>query len=268
MMTLWLVSVNFALEQKSFAMKTTRPKVLMIGGFDPSGGAGILADTKTAEQHKVLAMAVSTANTVQTEDQFIAVNWVDEQVCLQQLEVLLARYSFEVLKIGLIPSVSFGLQLVERIRFGNNKSKIIWDPVLSASAGFDFEIDLETLDTFLSQLFLITPNWKEAERLSQLSNLEEGWTGKPLAKHCRVLLKGGHREDKRGYDTLLIGKNQFGFKPKVKTSLSKHGTGCILASSIVCNIAKGYPIHKSILKAKKYVSEYLVSNQGFLGYHK
>ena len=39
-------------------METNRPIVLSIAGFDPCGGAGILADIKTFEQHKVYGFAV------------------------------------------------------------------------------------------------------------------------------------------------------------------------------------------------------------------
>jgi hydroxymethylpyrimidine/phosphomethylpyrimidine kinase len=52
-------------------MPENRPFVLSIAGFDPSGGAGILADCKTFEQHKVYGLAINTANTIQTEMSFL-----------------------------------------------------------------------------------------------------------------------------------------------------------------------------------------------------
>ena len=54
-------------------MEAVRPIVLSIAGFDPCGGAGILADIKTFEQHKVFGLAVNTAQTLQTEDLFISI---------------------------------------------------------------------------------------------------------------------------------------------------------------------------------------------------
>ena len=65
--------------------------ILTIAGFDPSGGAGILADIKTFEQHKCIGMGVQTANTIQTENEFLSVNWIDENVVLKQLEMLLSK---------------------------------------------------------------------------------------------------------------------------------------------------------------------------------
>ena len=49
-------------------MSTNRPFVLTIAGFDPSAGAGVLADVKTFEQHRVYGFAINTGNTIQTEN--------------------------------------------------------------------------------------------------------------------------------------------------------------------------------------------------------
>ena len=43
-----------------------RTIVLSIAGFDPCGGAGVLADMKTIEQHKCLGMAINTSITDQS----------------------------------------------------------------------------------------------------------------------------------------------------------------------------------------------------------
>ena len=51
-------------------MSKNRPFTLTIAGLDPSGGAGILADIKTFEQHKITGFAIATANTIQTENMF------------------------------------------------------------------------------------------------------------------------------------------------------------------------------------------------------
>jgi len=55
-------------------MKKERIKILCIAGFDPTGGAGILADIKALERQRVYGMGVSVANTVQSESDFVSVN--------------------------------------------------------------------------------------------------------------------------------------------------------------------------------------------------
>ena len=52
-------------------MSKNRPFVLSIAGFDPSGGAGVLADVKTFEQHLVYGLAIITGNTIQTENEYL-----------------------------------------------------------------------------------------------------------------------------------------------------------------------------------------------------
>ena len=72
-----------------------RPKILTIAGFDPSGGAGILADVKTIEANKCAAFAVCTANTIQNETEFISANWIAEDEVFAQLDILLKEHQFE-----------------------------------------------------------------------------------------------------------------------------------------------------------------------------
>ena len=85
----------------------TRPKILTIAGFDPSGGAGILADIKTIEANKCLGFAVCTANTIQNENEFVSPNWITEKEVFAQLEVLMKIHTFDYVKIGLISSFEF-----------------------------------------------------------------------------------------------------------------------------------------------------------------
>src|SRR5665648_1205489 len=73
-------------------MEANRPIVMSIAGFDPCGGAGILADIKTFEQHNVYGLAINTAQTVQTENDFISIRWETEDNILKALETMLAHY--------------------------------------------------------------------------------------------------------------------------------------------------------------------------------
>ena len=51
-------------------MSTVRPYVLTIAGFDPSGGAGLIADIKTLEINKVYGLGICSALTYQNNEIF------------------------------------------------------------------------------------------------------------------------------------------------------------------------------------------------------
>ncbi len=244
-------------------MPEGRSHILTIAGFDPSGGAGVLADVKTFEQHKLLGMAVNTANTVQNDADFRAVNWLTEDEIFGQLEILLERFRFSTVKVGLIPSMGMIPELKKRL--GEN-TRIIWDPVLSASAGFDFNHVPADPEAILREVFMITPNWEEVVRLSGREDAMEG--AKYLSGYCNVYLKGGHNAVDPGRDFLFVGGKQFNFRPVEKRVWPKHGSGCILSSALAANLERGYPILKACLRAKRYTEQALVSNQGLLAWHK
>jgi hydroxymethylpyrimidine/phosphomethylpyrimidine kinase len=76
------------------------PICISIAGFDPSGGAGILADCKTFEQHKVYGLAINTANTIQTEMSF-ELEWTPLDFTIRSIEKLFDTYDIKAVKIGL-----------------------------------------------------------------------------------------------------------------------------------------------------------------------
>ncbi|MTI22061.1 hydroxymethylpyrimidine/phosphomethylpyrimidine kinase [Fulvivirga sp. RKSG066] len=243
-------------------MLTSRPKVLVIGGFDPSAGAGVLADIKAIEEHKVYGLAVNTANTIQNDCRFESVNWLDEKLVLGQLDILLDQYDFKYVKIGLIESLGLIHKILDKLPEG---TRVIWDPVLSASAGFDFNHDLEAVGELLKRLFLITPNWNEAKKLSGLGGIEGA---KLLTKYCKVYLKGGHNTLDLGRDYLLEGAESFTLKNKAEKPSEKHGSGCVFASALAANLTLNYPLMLACAEAKHYIGKFLDGTPELLGYHK
>lgn len=243
-----------------------RPHILTIAGFDPSGGAGILADIKTIESLDGVGMAVQTANTIQTEDAFMSVNWVDENQIMAQLLTLLDRYVFDGVKVGLIPSLEFLGRIVPLLSLNNDKAPVIWDPVLSASAGFDFEQNLSGLNAAVNLVDWITPNWHEARRLGGNENALEGM--EELGRLTHVYLKGGHHEEDKGKDFLITQGGVKGFNAKQGRYYDKHGSGCVFSSALTVHLAKGYPKQKAILRSKRYVEFFLKSTPTLLGRHK
>ena len=90
---------------REIKMNYNRPIVLSIAGFDSCGGAGVLADIKTFEQHQCLGMAVNTSITNQVEDKFISVDWFSSEEILAHIKPLTDHYKIDYVKIGIIENL-------------------------------------------------------------------------------------------------------------------------------------------------------------------
>ncbi|MEM1325181.1 MAG: bifunctional hydroxymethylpyrimidine kinase/phosphomethylpyrimidine kinase [Bacteroidota bacterium] len=247
------------------SISSARPYVLTIAGHDPSGGAGLTADVKTFEQFQAYGLSVCTALTVQTDERFEQVEWVASDLIIRQSQILLSRFPIEVVKIGLVESWGTLEQILEMLK----DQKIILDPILSTSTGFDFHSESSqiTFQRILPQLTLLTPNREEILQLAPtISTPEEA--AQQLSQHCLILLKGGHNEEDLGKDELWKnGKCVAVFEAQQIAKIGKHGSGCVLSASIAAALAKGQSLIEACRSAKQYTEAFLNSNGTLLGYH-
>lgn len=245
-----------------------RANVLSIAGFDPSSGAGVTADIKTFEQHKVQGLAVNTAITYQNETDFEGVDWMTFEQIKKQIEILFKKYQPEYIKIGLIESFDVLQQVVKLLKGINPSVKIIWDPILKASAGFDFHKNIKSAEviSLLQNIYLVTPNIPECKALMGTDEFEEIQAQIIDNKLCNVLVKGGHSENDKVTDVLIQSDNITSFEGN-RLANTKHGTGCVLSSAIASNLANHISLANSIKKAKQYITQFIDSNNGLLGYH-
>ncbi len=244
-------------------MYSERPFVLSIAGFDPCGGAGILADIKTFEQHQVQGLAVMTANTLQTENHVFSVEWIAIEDVLKSIKTLLDFYPIKAMKIGIVPSSEYLKSIVEVLKMSNFKPIIVWDTVLKSSSGRSFfNDDIQNVKEILPDLDLITPNFLEFEYLKSMNILNEN-----QKMPCSVLLKGGHRKDAEGLDILFTENEILNIKPNAEKVFQKHGSGCVLSSAIVANLALEKTMKQACTEAKNYMENYLNSSPNLLGHH-
>lgn len=244
-----------------------RPSVLCIAGFDPSAGAGILADVKTLENIGLYSFAATTSITYQNENKFDGVKWLTVKQIKKQIYSIIENNKIEFVKIGLIENFQTLVSVIELLKSHNPNIKIIWDPILRASVGFNFhkKIPKKYLKYILKNIYLITPNWQE---ILPLSNEKDAIIGaEKIANSCAVLLKGGHNIETPATDILFIEDHLEIFHPKHITELEKHGTGCVLSSAITGYLALGNNLHVACELAKEYTYNFLVSNNTKLGYH-
>ncbi|TRX38580.1 hydroxymethylpyrimidine/phosphomethylpyrimidine kinase [Flavobacterium sp. ZT3R18] len=252
-------------------MSENRPIVLSIAGFDPSGGAGVLADIKTFEQHKVYGFAINTANTIQTENEFHSIQWTPIDFVIESIITLLNNYPVKVVKIGIVPSLSYLNEIIIFLKKHSPTIQIIWDPILKSSTEFDFLTlsNQQILIDILNQIDLITPNYNEMQKLFPNFDSPLFWRA-PIAigrGAVSVLLKGGHNPTEIGVDYLFTQKEVFRLMPKETLLSEKHGSGCVLSAAITANLALGQNLKTACENAKIYTENYLLSNPTKLGFH-
>ncbi|HVD97617.1 MAG TPA: hydroxymethylpyrimidine/phosphomethylpyrimidine kinase [Cytophagaceae bacterium] len=249
-------------------MKQERPNVLSIAGFDPCGGAGLLSDCKVFEMHQVQGMGVCTSLTFQNESEFAGLTWVSLADIEKQMEMLFKKYAFGYVKIGLVQGLNELDTIIDSLQQKNPTVRIVWDPILKASAGYDFhnDIDAEKLIRILKKIYLLVPNFPEMELLNP-DGVTPAISARKMSKYCRIFLKGGHSTTNVAEDILFENEKQYVFTQNKIENGEKHGSGCVLSSAILANLAKGYELVESCRKAKNYTAGFLSSTKGLLGYH-
>lgn len=248
-------------------MSENRPFVLTIAGFDPSGGAGVLADSKTFEQHHVTGLAINTGNTIQTEKEFFEIEWTSLDFVLRSIKTLFESYDIKVVKIGIIPSLNYLKEIILSIKKLSPKTQIVWDTVLKSTTEFDF-ITIENksdLIEILAEIDLITPNYNEITKLFPDFDFNKSPLDKQIS--TAILLKGGHNTKAIGTDYLYSQNDIFVLSPNNNKCNAKHGSGCVLSSAITANLALGQDIKSACINAKIYIEKYMNSTTTLIGYH-
>ncbi|MCR9250674.1 MAG: hydroxymethylpyrimidine/phosphomethylpyrimidine kinase [bacterium] len=231
-------------------------RALSIAGFDPSGGAGVIADLKVFHQFGLQGYAATTALTSQNSNEFFELEWIDISKVNSQVRAVLANV--DVCKIGIVPSLQYLNDLIEVIGQTNRNIPIIWDPVIQSSTGFRFLIDIETdvLKQVLSKLFIITPN------LEELNSLETYLPS--IFDYTHVIVKGGHSNTELATDQLFFKgeKKPIEISRKKLSGITKHGTGCAFSSAIAASLANGNELPTAFNQANEYVNKLLHTGQG------
>ena len=248
-------------------MSKNRPFVVSIAGFDPSGGAGVLADIKTFEQHQITGLAIITANTLQTESAFFDIEWINIDFVIRSVKMMFEKYKIDAVKIGIVPNLDYLNRILSTIKTISPTTKIVWDPVLKSTTKFEFMNIEDRLDLnkVLSKIDLITPNYNEIEILfpgfvqHQLRIQDE--------ISSSIFLKGGHNPVDIGTDRLFLKNETIDFLPSQIKCFEKHGSGCVLSAAIASNLALNQSPKEACTNAKTYIEKYLSSTHNLIGYH-
>ena len=229
------------------------PTVLSVAGYDPSGGAGVLADCKVFDAFGVHGQGVISALTCQNERSFSSVTWRLWAEMQAELDLLAQERSFAAVKIGLVQNAAMLSAIVQWVRQHFPTAFVVWDPVLKASAGFAFH-QVQLRAEYLAaakQIDLITPN-----------SFEKQWLG---AVATNVLHKGGHESGAHSEDILYDVQGEvLGRFAAPRLPSSKHGTGCMLSSAIAAGVAQGLSLVEAAAQGRAFMQALLNSGSGEL----
>jgi len=251
-------------------MEDSRPSVLVVAGFDQCGGAGILADIKTLEAHGVYGYAVCTGMTFQNERTISRIHWYNEKDIFEQIDLCFATGGFDWVKIGIASSIGMLSSITRHLKQHNPAVRIVLDPVIRASSGKDFweGTDSDGFDALARECWLVMPNWEEIGWLYPGEDIPE--VGRRLSGYCNLYLKGGHHPQQQGRDYLWSAGTLQVLEPMVAAEAvyPKHGSGCVLSSSLAANLSLGYALPVAAARSKRYIEQFLTSNKTSLGWHR
>jgi len=238
-------------------MANNLPIVLTIGGYDPSGGAGITADIETISSLDCHAITLISCLTSQNTQEFNLLEQVDPELFANQANLLLSDFKVDVLKIGVLS----GTKIVEETKNIMDKlenTKVVIDPVIEASSG-GLLADKDTLEAQKELIFphayLITPNLEEAKILSGENELNLVIEKLRSFSSNYFLIKDVNHSQDQIVNHLYLDKElkKSWCIPKIPGSF--HGTGCHLASSISCFLAQSKDLEEAIELGQKNTIE-------------
>ena len=242
-------------------MGSVNPTVLVIGGSDSSGGAGISRDLQALHDMNVRGVAVVTAVTAQTNTSVRSINLIPQGAIRDQIETALSSNRIHAIKIGMlgtkraVEAVACSLPLRSEV-------PVVLDPVLAASSGralTDDDARIALVELLFPRATLITPNAVEAavllgEPVVTGAATLESYALRLLDDGPRaVLLKGGHAEGDDSVDILVSAGREIAnlLGPRMPGTL--RGTGCALASAIAAGLARELPLIDACREGKRYI---------------
>jgi len=253
------------------------PVVLSIAGYDPSSGAGITADIKTAASLGCYCVTCITALTVQSTQGVFGVESLAPELVARTLEALADDVEIAAVRLGMLGSGAVAAAVAGFLH-SSRLPNVVLDPVIRASSGAALldEAGVEVLRTRLIPLCdVITPNVDEAAALVGAEPIAAGTSWDLALPRLRemaaalhtlgakaVVITGGHLRSANDYLSYKVasGENQEEIIPGERIeSRSTHGTGCAFADALACRLSLGDKLPEAVRAAKDHVRKAIVA---------
>jgi hydroxymethylpyrimidine/phosphomethylpyrimidine kinase len=234
--------------------------VLLIGGIDPSGAAGLLRDVATAAARGARAHAVGTAWTEQGDGVHRVEPRAPEAV-RDALAHAVATLQPGAVKIGMAVGPATAAALIDAL--ARYAGPVVIDPVLATSRGGTlWEGEPADIVPLLRRATLVTPNAVEAGELC--GHQVQTGSGAVAAgrflidRHLlsAVLVKGGHVDEAEAAvtDVLVTADGvRHWSRPRVPGPAPR-GTGCALATAIAIELGRGRDLPAAVERAGTWLA--------------
>lgn len=232
---------------------TGGPVCLSIAGFDPSAGAGVLADLKTMSAYGIYGVSCITALTVQSTAGVSAVHPVEPAVLRAMLQELADDFQIAGVKIGMLATAEVA-EAVGAFLESGRFATIVLDPVLRSSSGAELLSEAGRhllLERLIPLATVMTPNREEYKALGGEALLAAGGAR-------AVVVTGGDSDGGTAHDWLMTpGGRRLRVEGASVQTTSTHGTGCTFSSALLCELVLGRDLEQAVAGAKRFVTEAL-----------
>lgn len=235
-------------DAQAAALASARP-LLVIGGIDPGGQAGLTADLHTAWAHGLDARVVVAARTAQTDHTWRA-GWPTAADELRTtLDAAAGNGALCAIKTGMLGSTA-NATVVRDWTASLGEVPLVVDPLAYSSSGgwmwpsaSPDEVRAILHTGWMARATIATPNWLElawwmgeqpATDLDALRRQAAMWP-------CPLLIKGGHAPPPwQGRDWLWDGEalEALPVRPAWPAGRELRGTGCRLATALAIALGR------------------------------
>lgn len=247
--------------------KDNPPVVMVIGGMDPSGGAGLCADIQTLTAMGCHAAPVVTALTVQDTAAVTSFQLVDVGLIQAQMKAVLDDMTISAVKTGMLGSREI-ISVVVSILSRHTDIPLVVDPVISSNNNQSLSED--SLAKSINELLLpiatlITPNIPEAAILAGKKITENVDADEYAAliyspgDQCEYMITGTHSETTEVVNRYYRQGRLVREWAWHRLQFEYHGSGCTLASAITAGIAHGLEMEQALEQAQQLVIKSLLS---------
>ncbi len=249
---------------KSAKKARSVPCVLAIGGLDPGGGAGVLADARAIAHADAFCCAAVAVLTVQSTSGLRSVRPVDHEELKAAANEVVKHQDVRAIKIGALGSPE-NVRVVADLLAIHRDLPAIVDTVMIPTRGRGRLLEERAVKDLRNRLLpratLVTVNAPEAEvltgkRITQIDEAQNALDAllRDLGSRA-VLLKGGHIVGDEAIDLFASREKTVELTAKRLKLPPVHGGGCALASLIAGRMASRDIAPRDVLDAVRWAKK-------------